>query len=398
MTNGVNALFIHNMDFSGTPDNCEALTTSPTAIATCKDLITHKNVLMAFAPTIGSTFYPTRVMWCDVNRKTFILDIASFQDVNRFEIYEGGSPIVGAVDNFGFAMIFKEDGLYPSTLVYDTGYIEMRIAEEAIRKGFSPIARHSLIARPEFCFGVAREGAFVVTPDLNVQMVSQDVQEEWDSLNPSRLQYAVAWFREKDHQVRCLLSKDSTTGHDRCLVWDWETGEVWIDVYSDAMNHATSVRSSAGLGLLSNVEYDWLGGTTGGLWMGNVSGVNEDDGASFPWEVQMAPNDFGLPGRNKTILNLRTIYRARTGQGELTVTVERDQGKRKSRIKNIPLSSSQESWDGGATWDSGIRYDTGQNAEDHFFVNRQAETIAPIFQANSPANLLGYQVEYIPEE
>ena len=38
---------------------------------------------------------------------------------NRYEIYDGGPKIVAACDNWGTALIFKEDGLYPGEIVYD---------------------------------------------------------------------------------------------------------------------------------------------------------------------------------------------------------------------------------------------------------------------------------------
>lgn len=382
-TNGVDQVQTWDGDLS---TNFANLTGMPWT--TCEDVFSHKGLLIALAPTEGGTKHRTRLRWSDINTRTFVSDITSWPENNRYEIYDDGPPIIGGVDNFGRALIFKEDGLYPGAITYNVGFIEFRPLEPI--RGFEPIAKHTLIARPEFVFGVAREGAFVIRPDMSYESVTLDVQDEWNSLNPARLQYAQSFIREKDHQVRTLLTGTGiSTGYDRVLVWDWETGDVWFDEPSDRLTYGERI-------VISDVEQDWLGTTTGKLMKGNISSYSNDNGTSFPWKVKMAPNDLGHPGRSKHIIRLRTLFRSRTGQSSAALTVSRNQGKLSSRTHTVDLG--QATWDVDETWDTTSNWNSGGNDEDVFFVNRHAELIAPEWTANTPTSLVGYQVEFIPAE
>lgn len=73
----------------------------------------------------------------------FSPDINNFIENNRYELYEDGPAIVGAVDNFGRVLVFKRDGLYAGIIEYDVGFIEFRLLEQQTVRGFSPIAKSS---------------------------------------------------------------------------------------------------------------------------------------------------------------------------------------------------------------------------------------------------------------
>jgi len=355
---------------------------------TCEDIFEHKGILLALSPTEGGTKHRTRVRWSDVNTKTFVSDITSWPTNNRYEVYDDGPPIVGGVDNWGRALIFKEDGLYPGVITYNVGFIEFRPAEPI--RGFEPIAKHSLIARPEFVFGLAREGAFVIRPDMSYQVVTLDIQDQWNSLNLARLQYAQSFIREKDHQVRTLVSGGgNAAGHDRVLVWDWESGDVWFDEPTDKITYAERV-------IIDDVEQDWLGTSAGKLLKGNLIAYTNDDGTGYAWSVKMAPNDLGFPGRTKHIVKVHTVYRNRAGQASASLTVHRNQGKLSPRSRAIDLEQS--TWDEGSTWTTTSSWNSGGNDEDVFFVNRHAEQIAPEWSANTPMSLVGYRVTFVPTE
>ena len=355
---------------------------------TCEDIFEHKGILLALAPTEGGTKYNTRVRWSDVDTKTFVSDIGTWPDANRYEVYDDGTAIVGGVDNFGRALIFKEDGLYPGSITYNVGFIEFRPGEPI--RGFSPLAKHSLVSRPEFVFGVAREGAFVIRPDMSYEVISLDVQNEWNDLAQGRLQYAQSYIRAKDHQVRTLVSgKGISVGFDRVMVWDWETNDVWFDEPASTMSYGTGIEISA-------VEQDWFGTTTGRLLKGNLVSYQNDDGTSFPWNVKMAPNDLGFPGRTKHIVKLHTVYRARGGQSSMALNVHRNQGKLPTRSHTVELGAA--TWDADNKWDTTANWNTAGNDEDVFFVNRHCELVAPEWTANTPASLVGYRVTFQPEE
>lgn len=388
-TNGKDETWYKDSDFTA-PTNATALTGMPWT--TCEDLIAHRGILIALAPTESGTKQPTRIRWCDIDTRFFVPTITTWPDGNRFEVYEGGTPIIGGVDAWGGVLVFKGDGLYPGKIEYDAGFLEYRMNPQEIRRGFHPLAKNSLIARPEFVFGIAREGAFAVTPDLQVEIITKDIQDEWDgSLNLSRLKYGVSWIREREHQVRTLLSKSGTgSGHDIVLVWDWETGDVWFDELTANMNFASQI-------FISDAELDWMGGQGGKFY--KAPSTNEDDGASYEWTVWMQPNDLGLPGKTKTIVNFRTIYDFKSNQDSAALTLFRNRGKLGSFTSTIDFAGNAAKWnDGSATWNDGSQWGGGSNQEIGDFVNLQAETIAPRWVGNSPVKLIGYQVEFIPEE
>lgn len=386
-TNNVDPLWTWAGDYT-TPTNAATLTfSSPGAsFSTCRDLVTHRGLLLALAPVESSVRYPTRVRWCDINSNTFVPDINKWPDTNRYEIYEGGSVIIGGVDNWGQVLIFKGDGMYPAYIEYDTGFIEMRLGQP--RRGFHPISKH-VIARPEFVFGVAREGCYVVRPDLSVEIITQGVQDEWRALNPNRLRDSVAWVREQEHQVHVLLSSSSnSSGNDVVLVWDWETNDISFSYYADAMNYG--IRA-----LRSGTEIDLLGSSGGKIVAGEDE--NTDDGTGIPWKVTMAPNDLGYPGVDKMIVNLDVYTRQREDQQEVTVTLLRDEGALPSRSFTLDFEAGA-IWDLSEVWDITQTWPNIGNQKKSFYVNRLAKVIQPRFTSNSPATITGYGVTFYPTE
>ena len=149
------------------------MTTAPIAISTCEDIIVHKNVLLYIAPTVSSTKYPTRLYWCDVNTDTFGVDIDRVLDNNRFEVDAGGTDIIGGASAWDQVFIFKQDGVYTGQIVYHVGALEYQPGQTM--KGFSPVSKSSIIVRPEFIFGIATEGAFVITPDMQYKVVTREI-------------------------------------------------------------------------------------------------------------------------------------------------------------------------------------------------------------------------------
>lgn len=386
-TNAVNATWVK--DNGGSVGVATALSGVPWS--TCVDLIAHKGVLVALASTESSVKNYTRLRWCDINTKTFVPDITVWRGDNRFEVYQGGAPIVGGVDNYGKLVIFKEDGAYFGALEYDVGFIEFRM-DELVLRGFHPIAKNSFLARPEFIFGIAKEGPFVIRPDMSFELIGRDIQDVWNTqLNLSRLQYAVSWVREKEQQVRTLISSaSSTTGFDLVMVWDWVTGQFTFEQPHKAMNYGARA-------VLSNEEVDLMGSTDGYLFTGNLATDSTDNGSGISWHVRMAPNDLGMPGITKHIVDVTTLFYSRTGEGIITLNVNRDQGQLATRSTNLDLSTSLV-WDGGLSWDTGLSWGGAQVRQSRYFVNRTAENISPEWYGSSPVSLIGYQVTFTVQE
>jgi len=117
-----------------------------------------------------------------------------------------------------------------------------------------------------------------------------------------------------------------------------------------------------------------------------------DDDATYAWEVKMAPNDLGLPGVDKHIINVVTIYIPQGG-GNVSMTVERNQGRLGSVSGTREMGTSLQ-WDNDLNWDSGLNWPGGSTREDVFFVNKTAKTIAPHWTATDDVELVGYYVDY----
>jgi len=378
--NGTNRIWTWN---GNTSSNATVLTTAPTAITTCEDIIVHKNVLLYVAPTISSVKYPTRLYWCDVNTDTFGVDIDRVDTNNRFEVDAGGTDIIGAASAWEKVFIFKQDGVYIGEIVYHVGALEY--TPLSTMKGFSPVSKTSIIVRPEFIFGLATEGAFVITPDMQYKVVTRDIDFH-GKFNLSRLQYSVATVREKDHQVRVLMSStSSSTGHDTVLVWDWETGEIQIEKYTDSLNYI-------GTFSVSNSEFDFLGSySTGYVYKGNTG--KTDDGDAFSYTYETAPNDLGTPGIAKVIKTIILYYKNTGSLTTLTCQLKRDQGVRGTKSKSFSMGTDYV-YDGGFTYDSGISYPSTVANKVLFPINRTVENLSLVFTGSNSAELVGYQVEY----
>ncbi len=302
-TNGVNGVFL--VPYTG---NATALTGMP--FSTCEDLVVHNNLLVALNTTESATKFPTRVRWCGINKKTYVIDITSWTDSDRYEVEDEGLPIVGGTNNFGKLLIFKQNGLFPAYLNYSAGYVEMVLVENQVYRGFSPVAKASIISRPEFTWCVARDEAYIIVPNgdrFDVKLVTKDVQRDWNALAQGRLVYAQSFVRQRDHHVRTLLSSSSNTlGHDRILVYDWETGDVFWD---DPANQINTICSSAIGYRESGTEYDLLGTYNGYVMKGNSG--SQDNGTDISWQVKWQPNDFGSPARSKNIVNFGCSIRSK---------------------------------------------------------------------------------------
>lgn len=385
--NSVDAPRVWNGDDT-TPTNTSALATVPFTKA--DDIVVHKNLLFALGTTEGGTKYPTRIRWCNINRQTYVVDINTWNAIDRYEIYDGGPAIVGAVDAWGVLFTFKTDGVYPGEIVYGTGgQYDFQLGKP--QRGFSPLAKHSFLSRPEFVFGVAKEGIFVLRPDLSFEIVNTDDATEWFGLNQARLQYAQSWVRAKDHQVRTVVSSSSnTTGHDYELVWDWESGDLWID-------RPTKKKTFGAAATISSEELDWFGTLDGYLYQGNKSTYSNDGGAGFGFQIKMAPNDLGLPGVSKHVLNMRTLHRLRTGEQSVACRVYIDEGRGGIVSKTLTLGSTY-TWDSTATWDSGKKWPGSSARITDMYVNRICETVAPEWTGSDPSSIEGYSVEYVPLE
>ena len=359
---------------------------------TCRDLVAHKGILVALRPTESSTDHTTRVRWCDIDSSKFTIDITNFPLDSRSEVYDQGPPIIGGADFNGFLHIFKEDGFYLSRLDFDMGFIEL-VIEDAVR-GFEPIATNSIlthVGNPSFVWVIARDGAYVVFPDKTFHLVTKDVQSDWNDLNLGRLQYAVSWVRKQDHQVRTLLSSESNTeGHDRILIWDWQTGDVWFDSPKDQINFATSA-------ILSNNEFDVFGSTDGYIHQANDTNQSQDNSQDFTWDIRHVPTDLGFPGIEKNIINSVTYYRAQAGEQTVEYNLFRNEGRSATQSGNLTLGTGLQ-YDVGLKYDSGKKYPGGVNAKTTFFVNKMAETIASRWTSDQAAEILGVQYEFVVTE
>ena len=388
----------------------------------CKGVFAHQNLLLVYGTTEGGTYFPTRLRYCDADRNSGVLDTNKWTALHRTEVYDGGTAIIGAVDAWGQALVFKEDGLYPGAIVYDNlGHFSYQQGKPI--KGFSPTGRDSIAGRPEFVCGLAKEGIFVVTPDMQYQIVNSDDITTFFDLNSYRLDKAQVMIREADHQVRWYVSSTGTVldpkvaasnvplrssgaaGFDMILVWDWETGDTWLDTPSHLLNCISSFVGTDGkqkdwIGAMNNIEKGPSGNINGGnafgrIYTGNQPSVNEDNGIPYSWEIKMSPNDLGLPGRSKHILNVRTLYRKRSGQQKLTFNASINEGRESAYTEEVQLGTGI-AWGQGTSYNQGKKWPGTGALRADVFVNRVCETIAPEWSSSSPASIEGYIVEYIP--
>ena len=358
----------------------------------CEDLVVHRNMLVALNTTESGTAHPTRMRWNDVDTDTFTgVDITSWPTRHVFDLYEDGAAIIGGTDNFGHLLVFKKDGMYPCRLEWGSGFVEMTLDERNVRKGFNPIAKHSIVSRPEFTWVICQDGPYIVRPDFSVEFVGNDFRKFWSDLPANRIQYCVSWIRERDHQVRTLISTSdnaSGPGHDQVMVWNWRTNDFWIDEYASSMNIATQF-------FVSGAPFDMLGSTDGYVYKGN-SGLT-DNGSDIDWEVTMAPNDIELPGRTKTVLNFRTIVKSSATLKSLNLNVTLDQGILPPRSASLSIGSTLY-YNSGLSYNLGNLWPGGTTERSSSFINRTLENLAPKWTGDTEIGIVGYQVDFQQEE
>lgn len=356
-----------------------------------RDFAVHRNYLFAIGTKENGTVFPTRIRWCNANARTFVLDTTVWPSDKIFELYDEGPAIVGGTDNFGTLLVFKADGLYPCRLDYDAvgGYTRFRVLEGGVYRGFEPVARGSIVSRPEFTWVVARDGAYIVTQassdTFKVEMVTDAIRQEWNDLNQARIQYAQSWAVAKDHQIHTLLSSSgNASGHDRILIYDWESGDVWFNTPAAVLNCGASVR-------VSSTEYDFFGDLAGFVYQGTGS---KDNATGIDWRVLMTPNDLGMPAKTKLIHDFTTYYRTIAGGPQtINLAVHRDQGILPERRKTHSFGTSYK-WDAGLKYDSGILWPGGALRKAKFLVNRHCLTFAPEWTGTDDVNLVGYSVGF----
>ena len=375
--------------WTGSGNATDLTSSSNVPWTTCKDLVVHRNNLIALRPTESSVDHTTRVRWCDINPRLYTVDITNFPVDNRVEIYDQGAPIVGGVDFRNMLYVFKEDGFYQTQLQYDTGFLELNILDTV--QGLEPIAINSIttqVGNPSFIWVVCRDGAYVVSPDNTFRRVTAPLDSDWALLNQGRLQYAVSTIYQPGHQVWTLLSSESNSvGHDRVLVWDWETNDIRIDTLSEAQNYIDSW-------VITDKRYIMFGSADGYVHKANDSAYSQDNGNDIDWDLKFAPNDLGMPGRSKNIINLITYYRSKAGIQSIVHNVIRDEGRSLPRNTNLTLGTSLV-WNGaGLKWDNGLQWPGGTNERASFFVNRTAETIQPQWTGTGDFEFQGYQAEF----
>ena len=383
-TNGVDETITYNG--SG---NATALAGVPWT--TCKSLVVHKNLLIALNTTESTVKYPTRIRWPDVTMGELSIDVTNWPAGSRFEVQQGGPPIIGGLDIVDFLAVIKEDGVHLVRFVVDAGFIEA-VPERALTGAFSPIAPNGLVRNPSFgMFIIAKDGAYSVRNDLSFDLLTQGIQFEWNNLNPTRIGDAVSWIRETDHQVRTLMSSaTNSVGHDKELVWDWETGDVWFDTPSRSYNYAASYR-------VSGEEFDYKGSTEGYVYKANDSAQADDDGEDTEWKITMSPNDLGSPGKDKIIHSIVTHYVAQEGEQSLRFACFLNEGRLSTRSETFRIGSSLK-WDTGVSWDSGIEWPGEASDVVRTFINRVAQTVAPQWDGDDDFEVKGYQVVYSDAE
>jgi len=378
----------------GSTGNAAILTSSAQFAAAsgdyCKDLVTHRNMLVALNCKESGTVYPTRLRWCGINPRTLVPDPTTWPSNNYGEVYYSGGAIVGAV-NFGYGdnswlWVFKTDGVCPCRLEYSSGYIELNVG--TMITNFSPLARASILATPEFMWCIAKEGAIRINPDGSFRNVTSPIQRSWNNLNQGRLQYARSFVLEQEHQVHTLMSSaTNTSGHDRVLVYDWETEDVFWYELGTVMNDANRI-------LISNEELVWYGDGDGYVYK---SRLGDDNSTDIDWTVRMTPNDMGLGRRMKTVTNLITYYRMISGNAVVDLTVTIDEGRKPSRVGSLSLGTTL-TWNSGLKWNTGLLWPGGATLSDVFFVNRLVENIRPQWTGTGDVELVGYSTDHSVEE
>ena len=184
----------------------------------------------------------------------------------------------------------------------------------------------------------------------------------------------------------------NSTGFDKILVFDYLTGDISIEDYSqNKLSWIDRYEEDF-------TEHDFHASHSSGYVYKANTGI-DDDGDSIDWTITTAPNDLGLSGVDKTVHSVVLYYRD-IGEGRQSIELSfiRDQGARSGRVRNIDTFGATGQYDKGLLFDSGLKYPSTNQNKLKWGVNRSANNISMKFSGNSIVKLIGYQVYYTVDD
>ena len=125
----------------------------------------------------------------------------------------------------------------------------------------------------------------------------------------------------------------------------------------------------------------------------NDSDKTTDNGVDIDWEVKSAPNDLQLPGRQKNIIKVDTIYKPVNAQKNIVFELIRNQGQDANVLKTLDIEKL-EIWNTGQNWNAGLKWPGTAQAVATTFINRNAEVVQVRYRGDTDVELIGYRVHF----
>src|SRR3990167_8604029 len=89
------------------------------------------------------------------------------------------------------------------------------------------VGKHAAIAVDGIIYFITPQARMKATDGAKIYEFSDYIDDIWDGLNQSRLQYIVSAYNRRLHQIWWICSNGSSTTHNYCIIWDIRK-QAWL--------------------------------------------------------------------------------------------------------------------------------------------------------------------------
>jgi len=247
---------------------------------------------------IGNTSSnPSRVQWSILgNPEDWTGTGSGSQDVG---LNDGDTLVGAAVLGIDSALLFKQNSIH---------LLNIRTAPFPLFPLFreiGAISKRGIVVVDGTAYFITPEPRMRATDGTRIYEFPDMIDDVWDSLNKSRLQYIHGIYHRRLSQIWWVCSTTSATTHDLCLIWDLKR-KCWLRHTSGFdMNVSTTVSD----------RLTYMGAYDGKIYKQDDSSATNDASESSPaisayWRSGWLDMDEMLI--SKTIANIKLCFTSRS--------------------------------------------------------------------------------------
>lgn len=169
---------------------------------------------------IGNTSSnPSRIYWSILgNPNDWTGTGSGSQDVAGND----GDVLIGAaIINTNHMLLFKQNS------IHDLIITNAPFPVFSLFKGVGAISKRAIVNVDDMIYFITPQARMKATDGTKIYSFPDTIDNLWDSLNPSRLQYIHGQYYPKLRQIWWFCSTTSSTTHNYCIIWDLDR-KAWL--------------------------------------------------------------------------------------------------------------------------------------------------------------------------